>query len=77
LTAFQGLMIKYANYTEEGFVTIVCEPLRHDREKYVKSCGHREVCLTHKNGLINELPPVSAIISMPGLKLASVVAGVT
>ena len=69
LTAFQGFMVKYAVYDNCGFITFVCEPLKHNREAYKKSTGHREICLTHKNGLINELPPVSAIITMESLSV--------
>jgi len=69
LRAFQGFMVKYAVYDDHGFITFVCEPLNHNREVYKKSTGHREICLTHKNGLINELPPVSAIIAIESLSV--------
>lgn len=67
--AFQGHMIEYAYYDEEGHLTFVCEPLRHDREKYQKSIGHREIRLSHSAGSIDELPPVSAVVSLPSLSL--------
>lgn len=69
LEAFQGFMINYAAYREDGSIDIVCEPLRHDREAYQKAHGHREVHLAHNKGLIDELPPVSAKISLEGLKV--------
>ena len=69
LDAFRGHTIEYAYYTERGFLTFVCEPLRHDREAYTKSSGHREVRVAHSDGLIDELPPVSAVIAMPSLSV--------
>ena len=67
--AFLGMMINYACYDERGFLTIVCERLRHDRQMYAKSYGHREITLTHSNGLIDEAPPVSAVIGLPSLAI--------
>ena len=67
--AFEGMMINYAHYNDHGHLIFVCEPLRHNRERYAKSYGHREVTLTHSNGLIDELPPVSAIVGLPGLSV--------
>jgi hypothetical protein len=69
LEAFQGFMVSYAYYDEEGCVTFVCEPLRHDTEQYAKSSGHREIRLAHTDGIINELPPVSAKISLIGMSV--------
>ena len=68
LQAFQGLMIKYAHYDDAGSLIFVCEPLR-GKNKFEKSHGHREIKLTHSQGLIDELPPVSAIIKLPSLGL--------
>jgi hypothetical protein len=68
LQAFQGLMVNYATYDDQGCITITCEPLR-GRESYTKSCGHRTVKLTHRNGLIDDLPPVSAIVALTGLSV--------
>lgn len=69
LQAFQGFQINYAYYDDEGAVTFVCEPLPHTTETFKKSAGHREVRLMHHDGLIDELPPVSAIIGLPGLSV--------
>ena len=68
LQAFQGLMIKYAHYDDAGSLIFVCEPAR-GKKKFEKSHGHREIKLTHNQGLIDELPPVSAIIKLPSLGL--------
>lgn len=73
--SFLGQTINYGYYTETGALTFVCEPLRHDREAYTKSSGHREIRLTHSNGLIDELPPVSAIVALPSLSLFGTQAG--
>lgn len=64
--AFVGLMVDYATYTEDGCLNLTCQPLR-GREKYSKSSGHREIRLTHSQGLIDELPAVSAVVSLPSL----------
>jgi hypothetical protein len=63
LAAFQGLMVKYVHYDDIGCLIFVCEPIG-------KSIGHREIRITHTNGLVDELPPVSAIISLPSLAVA-------
>ena len=67
--AFQGHAIHYGHYDDHGNLIFVCDPLRHDREKFQKAHGHREIKITHSNGLIDELPPVSAVISLPSLSL--------
>ena len=69
LEAFQGHMVNYCYHDEGGCLIFVCEPLRHDREVFKKSSGHREIRLAHSNGLIDELPPVSAVIGLPSLSL--------
>lgn len=66
--AFVGFTINYAVYDELGNINIVCDPL-HGREMYSKAVGHREVRITHHNGLIDELPPVSAVINLEGQTL--------
>lgn len=67
--AFLGMMVNYAYHNDSGYLVIVCEPLRHDRDMYAKAHGHREITLTHSNGVIDELPPVSAIIGLPSLAI--------
>jgi len=69
LQAFQGYTVNYAHHNDSGGLVFVCEPLRSTKEKYAKSCGHREVAVSHSNGFIDELPPVSAIITMPSLSV--------
>ena len=70
LQAFVGFTIDYVvSNANDGSITIVCQPQRHDRETYKKSLGYREVRLTHSNGLINELPPVSAVVKLPSMSL--------
>ena len=64
--AFQGFMVNYVVYNDTGALIFVCEPLKHIREKYQKALGHREITMGHTNGVIDELPPVSAKISLPG-----------
>jgi len=66
--AFIGHMIQYASYDDQGFITFVCEPQR-GREMFRKSHGHREIRLTHSSGLIDELPPVSAVVALPSLSV--------
>ena len=68
--AFQGHTVNYAYYGDAGDIIFVCEPLRHDREAYAKSSGHREITVAHSKGLIDELPPVSAIITIPSLSFS-------
>jgi len=70
LEAFQGHTVNYAYHTEAGNLVFVCEPLKHDTKAFHKSAGHREITLTHTDGLINELPPVSAKIAIKPLSLA-------
>ena len=67
--AFQGYTVNYAHYNDDGSIVFVCDALRSNREKYAKSSGHREINLAHSNGLIDELPPVSAMIAMPSLSV--------
>ena len=67
--AFQGYMINYAIYDQKGGLVFVCEPHKHNREKYKKSHGHREITMSHSNGIIDELPPVSAVIALPSLSV--------
>jgi hypothetical protein len=62
LAAFQGLMINHVLYDENDYLIFVCDPIG-------KSHGHREIRVTHTNGLVDELPPVSAIISLPSLAI--------
>jgi hypothetical protein len=71
LTAFQGFTIEYCYYDDANALVFVCEPLRHDREAYTKASGHREIRLAHTNGLIDELPPVSAKVALPALSLGT------
>ena len=68
LEAFQGHMVDYVTRDDKG-LTFVCEPLKHDREAYQKAHGFREIRLTHTDGIIDELPPVSAKVSLEGLKV--------
>jgi hypothetical protein len=70
--AFQGYEIEYAAYTSEGNVIFACEPLKHNREMYKKAHGRREITLTHTDGVIDELPKVSARVKLPGLKVMGV-----
>lgn len=67
--AFEGMMIKYASYTPGGALNFVCEPVRSNKEMYQKAAGYREIRLTHTNGLIDELPAVSARITLPSLSI--------
>jgi hypothetical protein len=67
LEAFQGELINYATYDDNGFINFVCEPHRHLYAAYTKSHGHRTILLTHHNGRIDELPPVSAVVALPSL----------
>lgn len=67
--AFLGHMINYVAYNKDGGLIFVCEPTKHYREMYKKSHGHREITVSHTNGVINELPPVSAVIALPGLSV--------
>jgi hypothetical protein len=64
LEAFQGFMVNYAYYDDQGCIIFVCEPL-HDG--FFISHGHREIRVTHTNGRIDELPPVSAVVKLPSL----------
>lgn len=66
--AFIGHRINYAVYDDAGCISVVCDPLP-GAEKYSKASGHREVRITHHDGLIDELPPVSAIISLESLAI--------
>jgi hypothetical protein len=73
--AFLGFMVSHVTFDEQGFLNVVCAP--HDRGSFVRrECGnmtltrgHREVRITHHNGLIDELPPVSAIIALESLSV--------
>jgi hypothetical protein len=67
LDAFRGLMISHAYYDDSGSLIFVCEPCNTGGPMFEKSHGHREIKLTHSQGRIDELPPVSAIIKLPGL----------
>jgi hypothetical protein len=67
LAAFQGYMVNYVYHDDTGNLVFVLEPKRHNREKYTKSSGHREIRVTHHNGLVEELPPVSAKVNLPSL----------
>ena len=69
--SFQGYMIEYVTSDDAGCLDFICERLR-GLEKYSKQAGRREIRLTHTNGLINELPPVSARIFLEGLSSKSV-----
>lgn len=64
--AFQGFKVNYVTFDDRGFLNVVCDPLP-GTEKYSKASGHREVRIAHHNGLIDELPPVSAVIELEGL----------
>ena len=70
LQAFQGHTVNYVYHTEMGNLVFVCAPLKHNTKTFHKAAGHREITLTHTGGLINELPPVSAKISIESLSLA-------
>lgn len=69
LEAFLGFTVNYAFYDDDNDLIFVCEPKAHATEKYKKSYGHREIKLGHTNGVIDELPPVSAKIALPSLGL--------
>lgn len=69
MEAFQGFMINYVHYDEGGNLIFVCEPMRHDRDPYKKALGHREIKVAHSHGLIDELPPVSAVMTLPSLSI--------
>ena len=64
LEAFQGHRINYAYYDDDDNLVVVCEPMINS---WKKSHGHREVVLKHTHGVIDELPPVSAKITLPSL----------
>ena len=65
--AFIGFRIDHVIYDASGNLIFVCNPEKHSTEKYTLSYGHREITVTHSNGSIDELPPVSAKIGLPGL----------
>lgn len=65
--AFLGYRINHIVYDGGGNLIFVCYPEKHSAEKYTWSYGHREIKVTHSNGIIDELPPVSAKIEVPGL----------
>jgi hypothetical protein len=67
LDAFQGLMVSHAHYDDSGAIVVVCNPVNDGSAMFAKSHGHREIKMTHSQGRIDELPPVSAIIKLPGL----------
>ena len=64
--AFQGYKINYVAYTSDGGLLFVCDPAKHNVKQYTKSPGRREILLTHTNGVIDELPCVSAKIALEG-----------
>lgn len=66
--AFIGHRINYAVYDDAGGISVVCDP-QPGTEKYSKASGHREIRITHSAGMIDELPPVSAIISLESLAI--------
>jgi hypothetical protein len=63
--AFQGFMVNHVTYDDQGFLNVVCDP--HGR--FTLTRGHREVRITHHDGLIDELPPVSAVIALESLSV--------
>jgi len=75
--AFQGFMVSHATYDDFGAINFVCEPHTTTVSAEKKREGvflitpgtvaHREVRVTHHNGLIDELPPVSAIVALESL----------
>jgi len=66
--AFVGHRINYAVYDDMGCISVVCDP-QPGAQKYSKASGHREVRITHSAGLIEELPPVSAIVTLESLAI--------
>lgn len=69
LQAFQGYRIDYATYDDHGCITFVCAPLESWNGRESKAIGHREIKLAHSGGMIDELPPVSAKITLEGLSI--------
>lgn len=63
--AFQGFMVSHVTFDDHGFLNVVCDP----HGSYTLTRGHREVRITHHNGLIDELPPVSAVIALESLSV--------
>lgn len=70
LESLQGFMIEYAFYEDDDLV-FRCEPVKHNAIPGAKSLGSRDVRLTHTDGVIDEVPSVSAVIKLPGLYSAS------
>ena len=70
--SFQGYRINYVAYTSDGGLLFVCDPLNHNVKQYTKSPGRREITLTHTNGIIDELPKVSAKVALEGLDVKGI-----